>query len=75
MRILLVEDDFLIGDGIKTGLEKLGFNIDWFQDGEDGEEALLQAPYDAVILDLGLPGKMGWKFCKAGGKKAAKRPF
>ena len=59
MRILLVEDDFLIGDGIKTGLEKLGFNIDWFQDGEDGEEALLQAPYDAVILDLGLPGKDG----------------
>ena len=53
MRILLVEDDFLIGDGIKTGLEKLGFNIDWFQDGEDGEEAPLQAPYDAVILDLG----------------------
>ena len=41
MRILLVEDDFLIGDGIKTGLEKLGFNIDWFQDGEDGEEAYL----------------------------------
>ena len=59
MRILLVEDDYLIGDGIKAGLEKLGFNVDWFNDGEDGEEALLQAPYDAVILDLGLPGKDG----------------
>lgn len=71
MRILLVEDDFLIGDGIKTGLEKLGFNIDWFQDGEDGEEALLQAPYDAVILDLGLPGKDGLEILQSW---RAKRP-
>lgn len=55
MRVLLIEDDSLIGDGLKTGLEKLGFTIDWFTDGEDGQEALLQAPYEAVILDLGLP--------------------
>lgn len=59
MRILLIEDDNLIGDGLKNGLEKLGFSVDWFDDGEDGEEALRQAPYDAVILDLGLPGKDG----------------
>ena len=55
MRVLLIEDDNLIGDGIKIGLEKLGFSIDWFDNGEDGKEALFQAPYDAVILDLGLP--------------------
>ena len=72
MRILLVEDDFLIGDGIKTGLEKLGFNIDWFQDGEDGEEALLQAPYDAVILDLGLPGKDGLEILQSWRQKGRK---
>ena len=74
MRILLVEDDFLIGDGIKTGLEKLGFNIDWFQDGEDGEEALLQAPYDAVILDLGLPGKDGLEILQDWRHKNRKEP-
>lgn len=55
MRVLLIEDDNLIGDGIKTGLEKNGFNVDWFDNGADGEEALFQAPYAVVILDLGLP--------------------
>ena len=55
MRVLLIEDDSLIGDGIKVGLSKLGFTVDWFDDGADGKEALLQTPYDAVILDLGLP--------------------
>ena len=54
MRILLVEDDQLIGDGLKVGLEKLGFAVDWFTDGLEGEEALYQASYAAVVLDLGL---------------------
>lgn len=44
MRILLIEDDGLIGDGIKNGLEKLGFTVDWFSDGNDGHEALLCKP-------------------------------
>ena len=56
MRILLVEDDKLIGDGIKAGLTKLGFSLDWFTDGETGRAALYSAPYDAVLLDLTLPG-------------------
>lgn len=59
MRILLIEDDSLIGDGLKIGLEKLGFAVDWFDNGLDGKEALLQAPYEAVVLDLGLPGEDG----------------
>ena len=59
MRILLIEDDPLIGDGLKIGLEKRGFSVDWFTDGAEGEEALLQTPYAAVILDLGLPKKDG----------------
>ncbi len=69
MRILLVEDDRLIGDGLKVGLEKLGFAVDWFTDGTEGEEALYQAPYEAVVLDLGLPGLDGmevlrrWRQC------------
>lgn len=55
MRILLVEDDKLIGDGIKAGLSKMGFTVDWFTTGGVGREALNRAPYDAVILDLTLP--------------------
>lgn len=59
MRILLVEDDRLIGDGIKAGLTKMGFCVDWFTDGETGRSALYSAPYDAVVLDLTLPGLDG----------------
>ncbi|WBF46282.1 quorum sensing response regulator transcription factor QseB [Serratia rubidaea] len=56
MRILLIEDDKIIGDGIKVGLSQLGFTLDWFSDGKLGKQALDSAPYDAVILDLSLPG-------------------
>lgn len=56
MRILVIEDDRLIGDGIKAGLIKLGFSVDWFTEGKEGLTALGSAPYDAVVLDLSLPG-------------------
>ncbi|WP_233986350.1 quorum sensing response regulator transcription factor QseB [Pectobacterium versatile] len=59
MRILLIEDDRLIGDGLKAGLNKLGFNIDWFMEGKASAAALKAAPYDAVVLDLSLPGMDG----------------
>lgn len=59
MRILLIEDDRLIGDGLKAGLIKLGFNIDWFTEGKEGAAALKAAPYDAIVLDLSLPGMDG----------------
>ena len=59
MRILLVEDDELIGDGIKVALTRQGFSVDWCENGEDGESALKIGNYDAVILDLSLPGKDG----------------
>lgn len=55
MRILLIEDDALIGDGIVVGLTKSGMTVDWFQSGRQGLSALENATYDAVILDLGLP--------------------
>jgi len=64
MRILLIEDDPLIGDGIQVGLKKLGFTLDWFLDGQEGENALSLAPYDAVILDLTLPKKDGLTILK-----------
>lgn len=59
MRVLLVEDDILIGNGIKSGLHGLGFVIDWFKDGGLGKHALSAADYDAVILDLSLPNVDG----------------
>ncbi|AMQ93168.1 transcriptional regulator [Aggregatibacter actinomycetemcomitans] len=55
MRILLIEDDPLIGNGIQIGLTKSGFAVDWFTDGKTGLEAAQSAPYDAVVLDLTLP--------------------
>ncbi len=55
MRILLIEDDQLIGNGLQIGLTKSGFLVDWFLDGQKGYEALSSAPYDAVVLDLTLP--------------------
>ncbi|AWV43607.1 two-component system response regulator QseB [Hafnia alvei] len=59
MRVLLIEDDKLIGDGIKAGLIKMGFSVDWFTEGKQGLSALDSAPYDAVVLDLSLPGMDG----------------
>jgi two-component system response regulator QseB len=59
MRVLLLEDDKLIGSGLKMGLSKHGFTVDWFKDGIIGRDALSSAEYDTVILDLGLPGLDG----------------
>ncbi|MCE0491810.1 winged helix-turn-helix domain-containing protein [Pantoea sp. Mb-10] len=59
MRIMLIEDDAIIGDGLKVGLTKLGFSVDWFASGEAGYRALDAAPWDAVILDLSLPERDG----------------
>lgn len=60
MRILLVEDDNLLGDGIRAGLAQAGFAVDWAADGEEAELALAgNSPYEALILDLGLPKRDG----------------
>jgi DNA-binding response OmpR family regulator len=59
MRILLIEDDPLIGDGLRLGLRREGFAVDWVQDGEAGALALRTTPYGLVLLDLGLPKQGG----------------
>ena len=59
MRILLAEDDPLLGDGLKAGLRQLGFQVDWVRDGEAAERELRGNPYEAAVLDLGLPRKDG----------------
>jgi DNA-binding response OmpR family regulator len=55
MRILLVEDDALLGDGLQAGLTHLGFQLDWVRDGIEALNAVFSQDYAAVVLDLGLP--------------------
>ena len=74
MRILLIEDDRLIGDGLNEGLNRLSFTVDWFKTGDEGYEALFQAPYDAVVLDLGLPDRSGLSILKEWRQKKRKEP-
>jgi two-component system OmpR family response regulator/two-component system response regulator QseB len=59
MRILLAEDDTLLGDGLQAGLRQAGFDVDWVRDGIAAEHALAGAPYAAMVLDLGLPRRSG----------------
>lgn len=59
MRILLVEDDTLLGDGVRVGLKQAGFAIDWVQDGLAAKLALETEPYALMVLDIGLPKLSG----------------
>ena len=59
MRILLVEDDDLLGDGLKAGLGLAGWGVDWVRDGDAARLAWLDHPYDACVLDLNLPKRSG----------------
>ena len=59
MRLLLVEDDTMIGDSVRQGLRQDGFAVDWVQDGETAELALRTTEYALILLDLGLPQKSG----------------
>jgi DNA-binding response OmpR family regulator len=55
MRILLAEDDPLLGDALRAGLRQLGFQVDWVRDGHAAERELRSEVYAAAVLDLGLP--------------------
>ncbi|MGE5129534.1 MAG: response regulator [Sphingomonadaceae bacterium] len=59
MRLLLVEDDRMIGESVQKGLRQDNFSVDWAQDGRSAELALETERYDCVLLDLGLPKKDG----------------
>ncbi|MBK1851866.1 response regulator transcription factor [Marinobacter sp. 1-4A] len=64
MKILLVEDDNLLGDGIAAGIAQSGLVVDWVLDGQQADTALATGTYDAVVLDLGLPGLSGMEVLK-----------
>lgn len=59
MRILLIEDDAMIGNAVRRGLSQAGFAVDWVTDGRAAELSLANGVYDLAILDLGLPKKDG----------------
>jgi len=59
MRILLAEDDPLLGDALRAGLRQAGCQVDWVRDGEAAERELRAEPYAAAVLDLGLPRRDG----------------
>jgi two-component system OmpR family response regulator len=59
MRLLLVEDNVPLAEELLAGLGKQGYAVDWQVDGRDAVYQGLSEPYDAIILDLGLPGKPG----------------
>jgi two-component system, OmpR family, response regulator len=59
MRLLLVEDDLMIGTSVHLGLSQDGHAVDWVRDGVAAELAADNAVYDVVLLDLGLPRKSG----------------
>jgi len=59
MRILLAEDDPMLGDGLRAGLRQQGFQVDWVRDGVAAEREIAGGDYQAAVLDLGLPLKDG----------------
>lgn len=65
MRILLAEDDSMLGDGLRAGLRQMGFQVDWVRDGVAAERELRAVDYAAAVLDLGLPCKDGMEVLQA----------
>ncbi len=65
MRVLVVEDDPMIGRAVADGLQADGSAVDWVRDGLAAELALKHGPYDLAVLDLGLPGKDGVEVLKS----------
>ena len=64
MRLLLVEDDAMLGDGVRAGLTHEGFTVDWVQDGAAAQLAIQSEPYALIVLDLGLPKLAGLDLLK-----------
>jgi two-component system response regulator QseB len=74
MRLLLAEDDPMIGEGVRQGLRQDGFAVDWVQDGRAAELALFENVHDLLLLDLGLPRKEGLDVLRAMRRRGDARP-
>lgn len=65
MKLLLVEDEHMIGESLQKSLKQSGYSVDWVDDGLDVEPSLETTEYDLIILDLGIPGKDGIEVLKS----------
>jgi two-component system, OmpR family, response regulator QseB len=65
VRLLLVEDDPMIGEAIRAGLKREGFTVDWVHDGAQAAQVLKSEPFELLLLDLGLPGSDGLTLLKS----------
>jgi two-component system, OmpR family, response regulator QseB len=74
MRLLLVEDDPMIGESVHLGLSQDGYAVDWVRDGQTAEAALEAEPYDLLLLDLGLPRKDGLQVLRGLRERQQKLP-
>ncbi|MFI4904953.1 MAG: response regulator [Burkholderiales bacterium] len=74
MRVLLAEDDAMIGDGVRRGLAQDGFAVDWVRDGRAAELALAENVHDLLLLDLGLPRRDGLDVLQSMRRRGDKRP-
>jgi two-component system, OmpR family, response regulator QseB len=74
MRILLVEDDELLGDGVRAGLVQPGDTVEWIKDGLSAQQTLITEKFDIIILDLGLPRLGGLELLRWARSSGIKTP-
>ena len=74
MRLLIIEDDPMVGDGLQTALKHSGYSIDWVKNGQDGITSALNNDYKLIILDMGLPEKSGMEVLKELREKSNNTP-
>lgn len=74
MRVLLVEDDELLGDGVRVGLQQYGYAVDWVKDGQTALQAILSETFDTIVLDLELPKKSGLEVLRSARSKNIATP-
>jgi two-component system OmpR family response regulator/two-component system response regulator QseB len=74
MRILLVEDDHMIGQSLRQALTEHSFAVDWVRDGVLAQDALAQGGYAAVLLDLGLPRRSGFDVLRRARQEGNRTP-
>ncbi|MDR3488683.1 MAG: response regulator [Bradyrhizobium sp.] len=74
MRVLLIEDDVMIGQGLSKALGAEGMSVDWVRDGADAAAALADGGYSIVLLDLGLPDAEGFELLRAARRNGLKTP-
>lgn len=75
MRILLVEDDIMLGETLQSALEPQGYTVDWLRDGQQALHAISEQHFDLVILDLGLPRLDGMSVLQAVRNKGISTPI